>query len=141
MPCRAVLCGAVRCCAVFRSVLYILFRTYQVSSEHHSRHRYTTFVYTYFIVASQKMHSQLSSAQLRAQQRSAAQSSTVPCPAVLYRAVPCCAMFPSNIQYQVSCEVQISGTGMYACVYSSLSFLHGLPLVGFLCHVFRFPAK
>ena len=88
MPCPAVRCGIVRCCAVLRAVLYFLFRTCQVSFDQVSYSstevHNTRFVRTTLL---NHMHSQLSSAQLML---SSAQRSAVRCRALPCGAVPCC---------------------------------------------------
>ena len=96
--CSAVLCPAVPCCAMLRALLYLLFRSSQVSFQ--VSYHCTGFVRTTLL------NTRMSPAQLSpaiAQQRSAA-----PCGAVWCRALPCAVVLCraalclfSNMQYQV----------------------------------------
>ena len=116
LPCDAVLCGVLPCCALCYTSKYLLFRTRQVSFEvsYQVPCTWSRFVRTTLIVESQKMHchpAQLSYNNI-AQQRSATQRrAVVRCPAVLRR----CAFFfvhtiPARYHAQ---QYQILGAGMY----------------------------
>ena len=105
VPCPAVRCGVVRCCAALRALLHLhLVRTCQVSFEMSYLYKYQISVLlhqvcTYYVVESQKKHSQLSSAQLYNPE---AERRALPCGAGL-----CCAALrcPFLSSIRVPCDV------------------------------------
>ena len=144
MPCPAVRCGAGPCWAVLGAVLYLLFRTCQVSFDEESHRpalpRYTTpglhvlllqykystlLYYKYYIVATllyckKCTHSAAQLSSAITQQR-AAQCGVVPCLALRCCAIAVLSFERTTTRYLGMISSKVPGTRYrYVRVYSSL---------------------
>ena len=138
MRCRAVLCSAVPRCGVLRVLLYLLFRTCQVSFEvSYQVPDSTLFVRTTLSNKKNELPAQLRPAI--AQQRSAAPCGAVRCRALSCGAVRCCTMPRCAFfgAYSTTCNAkyQVPDTGIYVYVVLLLSSFN-CPLSALFMFVF-----